>query len=724
LAETDTLAQQQYYIAARSSPADDRPRVLKYGKLFAVFDHYGDIGAGESSDKGVFFHGTRFLSKLVFQMWNARPLLLSSTVKADNSLFTADLSNADVSRDDHVEIHRGTLHVLRSRVLYDAVCFEKLDICNFGASPIKIPLTLEFAADFADIFEVRGMHREERGRQFPPRTRDGNILLSYKGMDGVLRETSIEFEPNATDVQQDADGIKLYFEKNLEPGEKTELLLRIRCAPSNQGRALHYDQALKAVKRELDRSEEMIPQISSPNSRFTDWMKRSSADVHMMIAGNPEEHYPYAGVPWFSTVFGRDGIVTALEMLWASPWIAKGVLQFLAETQATELNPEIEAEPGKILHEMRGGEMAALKEVPFGKYYGSVDSTPLFVMLAGAYLDRTADIGFMRHLWPHIHLALKWMDEYGDCDGDGFIEYAQHSRKGLVQQGWKDSNDSVFHADGTLAKAPIALCEVQGYAYAAKLAAARISHALGDHETSRRLHHEAQTLQVCFNETFWCNDLSVYALALDGDKQPCRVRTSNAGQCLYTGIAPPETAARLAREMLQPDFFNGWGVRTVADGEVRYNPLSYHNGSVWPHDNALIASGMARYGFREMAGQILLALLDVSATVDLRRLPELFCGLERRPGEGPTLYPVACSPQTWAAAASFLLVQACLGISVHDGEKKIILDQPYLPEGIPQLLIKDLRSGDASVDLQLERSQNSVSLRVLGQRGKVEIVMK
>jgi len=689
-----------------------------------VFDHYGDIGSGESSDKGLFYHGTRFLSRLIFQMWNARPLLLSSTVKADNSLFTADLSNADVSRDNHVEIHRGTLHVLRSRVLYDAACFEKFDISNFGATPIKIPLTLEFAADFADIFEVRGMQREQKGRQFPPQTRDGRILLSYQGIDGVLRETSIEFEPNAMDVQEDGDGIRLYFEKELDPGDKTELLLRIRCAPSSQPQGLHYDQALKSVKHELARAEEMIPPITSPNSRFTDWMKRSSADVHMMIAGNPEEHFPYAGVPWFSTVFGRDGIVTALEMLWASPWIAKGVLQFLAETQAAELRPEIEAEPGKILHEMRGGEMAALKEVPFGKYYGSVDSTPLFVMLAGAYLDRTADIEFVRHLWPHIHLALKWMDEYGDCDGDGFIEYAQHSRKGLVQQGWKDSNDSVFHADGTLAKAPIALCEVQGYVYAAKLAAARISHSMGDHETSNRLHAEADQLQTRFNDAFWCDDLSVYALALDGDKAPCRVRTSNAGQCLYTGIAPPVIAARLSREMLHPDFFNGWGVRTVAAGEARYNPLSYHNGSVWPHDNALIASGMASYGFKELAGQILLALLDVSATVDLRRLPELFCGLERRPGEGPTLYPVACSPQTWAAAASFLLVQACLGISVHGGEKKIILDQPYLPEGIPQLLIKDLRSGDASVDLQLERSHDSVSLRVLGQRGKMEIVMK
>lgn len=721
---------EQYYIAAHSSPSDERPRVLKSGKIFAVFDHYGDFGAQEAGDKGIFFHGTRYLSKFLFEMWNARPLLLSSSITTDNSLFTADLANVDVSRNGNVEVPRGTLHVLRSKFLWDGACFEKFKIENFGASTVTIPFSFDFDADFADIFEIRGMHRKHRGDFLPPKFLSDGAQFSYQGRDGVLRETCVEFEPYRAQVK----GSKLCFEVTLEPGEETVLHLAIRCSASG-GNATHeavhdakpdlnYAKALQAATRELHRAEQIIPQITSPNSRFTDWMVRSSSDVHMMISGNPELNYPYAGVPWFCTVFGRDGIVTALEMLWASPWIGKGVLQFLAENQAGEINPEVEAEPGKILHEMRGGEMAALKEVPFGKYYGSVDSTPLFIMLAGAYWNRTGDLEFMRWLWPHIQRALRWIDEYGDCDGDGFVEYARHGRKGLVQQGWKDSNDSVFHSDGSLAKAPIALCEVQAYVYEAKQSAGRIAHALGDHETASRLHREAKNLQAEFERVFWCDDLSLYALALDGQKRPCRVRASNAGHCLYTGIASAERAARLAPLLFEADFFNGWGIRTVAKGESRYNPLSYHNGSVWPHDNALIAAGLARYGYKELAGQVLLGLLDVSAAVDLRRLPELFCGLERRIGEGPTLYPVACSPQTWAAASVFLVVQACLGISVHEGDRRIILDQPYLPEGIPQLVIKDLCVADSSVDLQLERSENYVSVHVLRKRGKLEIVVK
>ncbi len=441
-----------------------------------------------------------------------------------------------------------------------------------------------------------------------------------------------------------------------------------------------------------------------------------------MIVGNPEKNYPYAGVPWFSTVFGRDGIITALQTLWLCPQIARGVLEYLAQTQSANLNPAIEAEPGKILHEMRKGEMAAIGEVPFAQYYGTVDATPLFIVLAGAYYERTGDLGFVRAIWTNVERALQWIDTYGDADGDGFVEYSRHSEKGLVQQGWKDSNDSVFHADGALAEAPIALCEVQGYVYAAKRAAAHLSRAMGNNERCVALEAEAKILRGRFDEAFWCEDLSTYALALDRDKNQCRVRTSNAGHCLYTGIARQERALRIAETLLSSDSFSGWGIRTVAAGEARYNPLSYHNGSIWPHDNSIIASGLARYECKHLASLVLLSLLDASRWAELGRLPELFCGLDRQRGEGPTLYPVACSPQAWAAGAAFMVLQACLGASVEAKRNRIVFDRPYLPEGIPQLWIKGLRTADAAVDLFFERHADAVRVEVTYQQGHLDVI--
>jgi glycogen debranching enzyme len=496
----------------------------------------------------------------------------------------------------------------------------------------------------------------------------------------------------------------------------------VQCENGAAAKPVAHHEALRRASHEVGRFNHFLPRITSSNSRFNDWVRRSSADVQMMTIGNREKDYPYAGVPWFSTVFGRDGIITALEMLWVDPSLARGVLEFLAETQATELDPTIEAQPGKILHELRHGEMANLREVPFGRYYGTVDATPLFVMLAGAYYERTGDRELIEKLWPNVQAALRWMDEFGDADGDGFIEYAAHGNRGLIQQGWKDSNDSVFHADGTLAEPPIALCEVQGYAYAAKIAASRLSQMMGDKVASKKLGSQAALLRQRFEAAFWCQELGLYALALDGKKSPCRVRSSNAGHCLYTGIASTDRGKATAHTLLQPNFFTGWGIRTLASGERRYNPLSYHNGSIWPHDNALIAAGFTRYGFKNHAGKILLSLMDVSSVLELHRLPELFCGLERRQGEDPTLYPVACAPQAWAAAAPFLLIQACLGLTVQGVSNRVVFERPSLPEGIPHLAIHGLRVGDASVDLLFERQVDTVRVQVLEKTGEVEVV--
>lgn len=399
------------------------------------------------------------------------------------------------------------------------------------------------------------------------------------------------------------------------------------------------------------------------------------------------------------------------------------MLSFLAATQATATVPEQDAQPGKVLHEARGGEMAALREVPFGRYYGSVDATPLFIFLAGAYYERTGDRTFIEQLWPHVEAALHWIDTYGDRDGDGFVEYYRQASTGLVHQGWKDSGDAIFHADGALAQGPIALCEVQGYVYAAWRAAAVLAAVLGRAERAADLEARSQGLREHFEQAFWCEDLGTYALALDGEKRPCRVRTSNAGHCLLTGIASPAHARRTAHALLDRTSFSGWGVRTVAEGEARYNPMSYHNGSVWPHDNALIAYGLARYGLKEGILQIMTALFEASVALDLNRLPELYCGFLRRPGEGPTLYPVACSPQAWSAAAVFLLLQAALGLTIDVPKQQLSFAYPLLPEFLKEVNLTNLKVGDGAADLRLVRHGHDVGIHVLRREGSFQITM-
>jgi len=710
----------QCSIVASSSLTEEHVEVLKQGDTFGLFDRYGDIHSLKTGSQGLYHEGTRFLSLFELTLNGERPLLLSSTVKEKNVLLNVDLMNPDMTHEGQVAVTRGALHVSRTRFLWQGSCFERLRIHNYSLLPIPVRLSISVDADFADLFEVRGTQRNRRGRRVETVTSKDGLLLGYEGLDRVDRWVTVRCAPAPTTVHPG----EILCDTLLPAGEVVQWELTISCHIGRRSRGdLSYDRALVAVERALHSAKADDCLIVTSNEQFNVWLNRSLDDLHMMVTDTSDGPYPYAGVPWFSTPFGRDGIITAFEFLWVNPTIARGVLAFLAATQAREVVPEQDAEIGKILHESRKGEMAALNEIPFGRYYGSIDATPLFIMLAGAYYERTGDQAFIFQIWSNIERALQWIDHTGDLDGDGFVEYSRRSKDGLVHQGWKDSQDAVFHADGRSAEGPIALCEVQGYVFAAKRGAAQLALVLGHTEQAERLLKQADKLRTQFERRFWCNDLSSYALALDGSKQPCRVKTSNAGHCLWTGIADYKHGMRTAKTLVGGNMFNGWGVRTVAASEVRYNPMAYHNGSVWPHDNALIAAGMATYGFKQGALKILSGLFDASHFLELHRLPELFCGFSRRSGEGPTLYPVACSPQTWSSVAVFLLLQSCLGLRIDAPHACITFSQPVLPQFLEHIEIKNLRIGDATVDLSLEGHAKDVGINILRREGRVEIVV-
>jgi glycogen debranching enzyme len=700
---------------AERSPAP--VRVLKDDDTFTVFNVHGDIVPGPGLQHGLYYSGTRFLSGFELLLAGRQPLLLSSTVSDDNVVFSADLTNSDVVRDSHVVLGRGTIHLLRARVLQGPTLVERVRVTNHGFARLEIPLSMRLAADFADVFEVRGTRRHERGQLSTSMSRDGAVL-SYRGLDGVERRARVRSVP-APDRAAD---LTLAFRVTVEPRASAEIELTVSCELDRQSStAPRYTDAVEA-RRQTTGAEDAVSVVTS-NYGFNRWVQRSIADLRMMVTATSHGRYPYAGIPWYSTPFGRDGLITAMQLLWAAPEIARGVLGFLAATQAIARDDARDAQPGKIVHEMRDGEMAALGEVPFGRYYGSADATPLFVMLAHAYYERTADLAFIDELWPNLLAALDWMDAFGDVDGDGFIEYTRQSDAGLAQQGWKDSWDSVFHEDGALARPPIALCEVQAYAYAAWTGAAALAAARGDTQQAERWRQRASTLQDAFERAFWLEDLGTYALALDGDKQPCRVRTSNAGHCLFAGIADRDRARRVAATIMGDSSFGGWGVRTVAAGAARYNPMSYHNGSIWPHDNAIVAAGLARYGMTGAALQILRAMFDLSQAVDLQRLPELICGFHRRSGDAPTLYPVACAPQAWAAGAVSMLLQACLGLQVDGVGHRVTFAHTVLPEDIDWLQLRRLTVGNAVVDLLLTRHGADVGLTVMRRDGDLEIAV-
>lgn len=714
-------AQTQFFIPATASLHERRPRTLKHGDSFAVFDHSGDAISGPGSPEGLYHRDTRHLSHLYLTVNNMRPILLSSALRDDNAMLTCDLANPDFFGDDgRVVVEHDLIHLRRTRFIWKDALYERITIRNFDTEARQISIGLSFAADFADLFEIRGMTRLRRGTMRDAQIGPADVLLGYLGRDDRERRTHFHFDPMPSELTES----HARFDVTVPPGQRCALFTRICCERAEADNPLpkQFLKSLREAMQALRFAHNRGAMIHSSNDLFNEVARRSVADISMLSTDTEFGPYPYAGIPWFSTVFGRDAIITALETLWMDPAISRGVLGYLAAHQATGFDPAADAEPGKILHEVRHGEMAELGEVPFRHYYGSIDSTPLFVMLAGAYLERTGDTPFLTTILPHIEAALAWIDTHGDRDGDGFVEYGRLTDQGLQNQGWKDSHDSIFHADGAIASGPIALAEVQAYVYGAWQAAGALFDALGDAARSADYRDRAADLRDRFDAAFFDAELGTYVLALDGDKRPCRVRSSNAGHVLYTGLAREERAEAVVRTLMAPASFSGWGVRTIASTEKRYNPMSYHNGSIWPHDNALIAGGFSRYGYQREATQIFEGLFAAATYVDMMRLPELFCGFPRRRSQGPTFYPVACSPQAWSAAAPIALIQSSLGLGFDVAAGQIVLQEPTLPRFLQSLTVRGLGIGAARVDIAFDRMGDQVVVKPLGCDGSARIV--
>jgi len=712
LASEPAIRDEHHQVVTADVPSGERTHALRHDDCFGLFNEIGDIDAETRTEAGLYRGGVRHLSRLTLTIAGLRPLLLASTPREDNVLLTMNLTNPDVRGDaGAVILPRGTLHIRRSRFIWQGVCHEMIRVRNFALSTVAVELVVRFGSDFENIVDVRAQRRVDAARARFERVERDSVTQGCLGADEVVRETIVDCHVAPDAISADSLRYRLQIGSR---GEKT-IAIAIGCRTAKKPVQISTFTRSLAAAEEVTRTESR-PRclVHASDATFNGWLSRATADLGMMLTATPQGRVPAAGLPWLDAFFGRDAIITALQTLWLWPDIARNVLRHLAATQCADGSAGNGAETGRIVNESRDG---------FAANYHGVDTTPLFVLLAGAYYTRTADLDFMTELWPAITAALRWIDVYGDLDGDGFVE-ARPRGTGPAHHGWKSSPDAIFHADGRLATGALALCEVQGYVYAAKIGAARIARSLGEIPRAISLVESAQALQARFNTAFWCADIETYALALDGDKQPCRVRTSNPGHCLYTGIARADRARQIIAGLGDEHMFSGWGVRSVAETELRYNPMSYHNGSVWPHDNALLAAGAARYDDKAFALRILNSQFEAARHFDLQRSPELFCGFKRRGREAPLQFPVACSPQSGSAGATFMLLQSVLGIGIDALDAQIVLAHPAVPDDFEEINVKNLAVGEASVDFTVRRHAGSVSVSVERREGKVDLVIR
>jgi len=678
--------------------------VLKHDDALLITDTTGDMPATQK-ETGLFWQGTRFLNICNFTIGGSPLIDLSHHVSDKGEQCQIDATNAPFVVDNGISIGQGTIHVCRVLELRADTLIQTITITNFHT--MDMPVTLEFAqgADFYDMFDVRGLVRTRHGICKVPVLNTKVGILSYYGADHVERETRISFTPPADQTQLN----RTRWQRTLIKGQP--VVLQITCVLSTSTPTYRVAQSLFPLA---------LPTITTNDLLFNRFLTRSSNDFVTLCTPTPHGYFPYAGLPLFSCPFGRDGLITCLEFLPWFPDVVKGVLTFLAAHQGTKVEAFTDEEPGKILHEYRTGELANLREVPYLPYYGSVDATPLFLVTLEKYVRWTNDIYLLRQLWPNAVMAARWLTTFGDKDGDGFIEYHRASAKGLINQGWKDTWDSVSHADGRLAHGPVALCEVQGYTFAAYRAIAYLAGRLGKRQDSQQWGQKATALQEKFMHSFWWDAEQTFYLALDGAKEPCAVVASNAGHCLWTGIVPATYAQQLVARLMREDMASGWGIRTLSTNATRYNPMSYHNGSVWPHDTALIGAGFAQHNRKTEAASLLHSLYTASQYYEGMRLPELYCGFAQHPGFGPTRYAGACSPQAWAAGAPFLLLSGLLGLRPQAERQCLTLVNPTLPSWLHTLEIQGLKVRGEAVHLRLVRTGEATEV-VVADDNRVDI---
>lgn len=665
---------------------------LKCGDAFIVADVRGNFLASRQ-EMGLFWHGMRFL-RTCNLLLEGRPLeMLSHHVSTRGYACQIDLTNPTFTTESGMVVEQGAIHVCRHLELRYDQLIQTFSVTSFYATPVPLSLSLKVGTDFRDLFEVRGFVRKERGELRPPRIDKESIILSYMGLDKVERTMHIALEPAIDRILND----RVFWNLQLAKSTTVEICLTMQMSESQT----QYPVQSTSSPSWHDLAQ---PALQTNDYLFNRLLERGMHDLMMLSTMTSHGYYPYAGIPWFSCPFGRDGLVASLQFLPWFPQVVRGALAFLASHQGTKFEAFTDEEPGKILHEMRTGELANLRELPYIPYYGTIDATPLFIITLEAYIRWTNDISFLAQIWPNAQAAARWLTDHGDRDGDTFIEYHKTSEKGLSNQGWKDSWDAITHGDGRLVVPPVALCEVQGYAFAAYRGMSYLANRLGHETEAKHWQQAAEKLQENFLRTFWWEEEQVFYLALNGEKEPCDVVSSNSGQCLWTGIVPEDKAQKIIQRLMREDMYSGWGIRTLSTHAARYNPMSYHNGSVWPHDTALVGAGFARYGGKAEASQLLKSMYEASLYYEGSRLPELYCGFTQQSDYGPTRYPVACSPQAWAAGVPFCLLNALLGFQPDAEKHQLTLNNPTLPDWLQMMEVNGIYVGAHHVHLRFVRS--------------------